>query len=379
MGAYVANEFDAPARRPWSLGAAPLAQTLTLTLTLALAVASCGKQSEPTATGAVAMPPYPTSTLAAEVVSAERRVDGRIEAVNQGTVSAQTSGEVTAIVRDVSESVAAGGVVLRLRAVQQRAGLDQADAALRAARSQAAEAEARYQRIADMYARKVVAKATFDEVTAYRDGAVARLDAANAARNAAREGLGYTEVRMPFAGVVTDRFVRVGETVAPGTPLFAAAALSEMRVIVDVSQDLALQIQSKPSAAVYLGDRRVDAVKVTLYPRAAADSGAFRVRIDLPRDGAEMLPGMFVKVGFITGEETRLLVPRTAIVERGEVTGLYVFEDSGAGRTVFRQVRLGHIRGDRVEILAGVSAGESIAIDPQLALRAIVATDRAAQ
>jgi RND family efflux transporter MFP subunit len=313
-----------------------------------------------------------------ERVTAERRIDGRIEAVNQGTVSAQTSGEVTAIVRDVSDSVAAGGVVLRLRAVQQRAGLDQADAALRAARSQAAEAEARYQRIADMYARKVVAKATFDEVTAYRDGAVARLDAAQAARSSAREGLGYTEVRMPYAGVVTDRFVRVGETVAPGTPLFAAAALGEMRVIVDVSQDLALQVQRMPTAVVYLGEQRLDASRVTVYPRAAADSGSFRVRIDLPKDGVAMLPGMFVKVGFVTGEEDRLLVPRTAVVERGEVTGIYVFEGEGGGRTVFRQVRLGHVRGDRVEVLAGLNAGEQVATDPQLALRALVSRERAA-
>jgi RND family efflux transporter MFP subunit len=336
-------------------------------------LAGCGReQATPAATGASA-PPYPTLTLEPQRVTSERRVDGRVEAIDQGTISAQTSGEVIEVMRDASDSVPANGVVLRLRAVQQRAGLQQAEAALRAAGARAIEAEARYQRIADMFARKVVAKATFDQVTADRDGAIAARDAARAARDSAREGLSYTEVRMPFAGVVTDRFVRVGELVAPGTPLFAAAATGELRVITDVSQDLALLVQQRPNAAVYANDRVFEAAKVTVYPRAANDSAAFRVRIDLPKDAAGLLPGMFVKVGFDMGEDERLLVPVTAFVERGEVTGVYVYESTGAGRTVFRQVRLGHVRGDSVEVLAGVSAGERIATDPQLAMRALMA------
>ena len=77
-----------------------------------------------------------------------------------------------------------------------------------------------------MYERKVVPKATLDEATANRDAAVARLSAARAALESAKEGVAYTEVRAPYAGVVTKRLVQVGETVSPGTPLMSGLSLA---------------------------------------------------------------------------------------------------------------------------------------------------------
>lgn len=333
-------------------------------------LAACNRSAGPGPVQAPARAPYATVVAAAEMVAAERRVAGRIEALNQGTVSAQTSGEVEQVLHDAGDSVPANGLVMRLRAVQQRAGLAQTDAAYRAAAARAAETEARYQRISDMYARQVVPKAAFDEITAVRASALAQRDAARAARDAAREGVAYTEARMPFAGVITERLVRKGEVVAPGTPLFSVSALGGLRVVTDVSQDLALIVRQRAAAVVYAGERRISARNVTVYPRAAAESAAYRVRVDLPDDTSGLLPGMFVRIGFVTGDETQILLPASAIVERGEVTGVYVFQPAGQGRTVFRQVRVGHAGGDRVEILAGIAAGEQVAIDPQAALRA---------
>jgi hypothetical protein len=71
---------------------------------------------------------------------------------------------------------------------------------------------------------------------------------------------------------------------------------------------------------------------------------------------------MFVKVGLVVGESERLLVPRSAVVERSEMRGIYVVAPDG--RVGLRQVRLGHVRGERVEILAGLAGGERIALDP---------------
>jgi RND family efflux transporter MFP subunit len=333
-------------------------------------LAACNRSPVASPAQSAAKAPYATVVAANQTVAAERRVDGRVEALNQGTVSAQTSGEVEQVLHDAGDSVPANGLVLRLRAVQQRAGLAQTDAAYRAAAARAAESETRYQRISDMYARQVVAKAAFDEITAVRASALAQRDAARAARDSAREGVAYTEVRMPFAGVITERLVRQGEAVAPGTPLLSVSALGGLRVVTDISQDLALIVLQRAAAFVYAGERRISARKVIVYPRAAVASAAYRVRVDLPDDVTGLLPGMFVKVGFVTGDETQILLPASSIIERGEVTGVYVFQPANKGRTVFRQVRIGHARDDRVEILAGVAAGEQVAIDPLAAFRA---------
>lgn len=309
-----------------------------------------------------------TATLLASVVvkpertPLERRLDGTIEAVNQGTVAAQTSGRVAAILYDVNDFVPAGAVIARLRATEQRAGMLQAEAALREATAREAEAQTRYQRISDMYERKVVAKAMLDEATANRDAAVARLAAAHAGLESAQEGVAYTEIRAPYAGIVTKRNVQVGETVAPGTPIMSGLSLQFLRVAVDVPQSIVEQVRRIRKAAVYVDGRRVDATKLTVFPEASTPSNTFRARLELPENAADLYPGMFVKVGFVVGDTEQLLMPASALVERSEVTAAYVVDASG--RTSLRQLRTGHRFDDRIEVLAGLKGGERVAIDP---------------
>jgi RND family efflux transporter MFP subunit len=296
----------------------------------------------------------------------ERQLDGIIEAVNQGTVAAQTSGRVVAILYDVNDFVPAGAVIIRLRATEQHAGLLQAEAAMREASAREAEALTRYRRIADMYDRKVVPKATLDEVTANKDAAVARLAAARAALESAKEGVAYTEVRAPYAGVVTKRLVEVGETVSPGTPLMSGLSLQRLRVAVDIPQSIVDQVRRIKRGAVYVDGRRIEASRVTVFPEASSPSNTFRARLELPENATDLYPGTFVKVGFVTGEAERLLLPARSLVERSEVTAVYVL-DSG-GRTSLRQVRVGDRFDDRVEILSGLAPGERVALDPLTAV-----------
>ncbi|HYL03763.1 MAG TPA: efflux RND transporter periplasmic adaptor subunit [Steroidobacteraceae bacterium] len=332
---------------------------------LALALAGCGGARAPPAPSAP--PPLATVAVQAERTPLERRLDGVIEAVNQGTVAAQTSGRVAAILYDVNDFVPAGAVIIRLRSTEQHAGLAQAEAALSEATARETEAQTRYRRLADMYERKVVPKATLDEATANREAAVARLAAARAGLTSAREGVAYTEIRAPYAGVVTRRLVQVGESVGPGTPLMSGLSLQFLRVTVDVPQSIVDQVRRIRQAAVYIGERRIEATHVTIFPEASAPSSTFRARLELPENATDLYPGMFVKVGFVTGTAQRLLVPAAALVERSEVAAVYVVDQHG--RAAMRQVRPGDRFGDRIEILSGLVPGEHVALDPLAAAR----------
>jgi RND family efflux transporter MFP subunit len=306
-------------------------------------------------------------TVESARIAVERKLDGVIEAVNQGTVAAQTSGRVTAILYDVNDFVPAGAVIVQLRSAEQKTGLLQAEAALREATAREAEIQTRYQRIADMYDRKVVPKATLDETAANRDAAVARLGAARAAVDSAREGVAYTEVRAPYAGVVTKRLVQVGETVSPGTPLMSGLSLQFLRVTVEVPQSIVAQIRRIKKAAVYVDGRRIEATSVTVFMEGSSPSNTFRARLEMPENATDLYPGMFVKAGFVVGEADRLLVPAASLVERSEVTAVYVLDPGG--RTSMRQVRIGDRFGNAVEILAGLAPGERIATDPLAAMK----------
>jgi RND family efflux transporter MFP subunit len=322
----------------------------------AVASASAERQPAPSADGLATM------VVAAQAAPTERMLDATVEAVNQSTVSAQTAGRVEAIFFDVNDAVPAGALLIRIRSTEQAASLTQAQAALKEATAREAEAQTRYERISDMYQRRVVAKATYDEASAARDAAVARLIAARAGLEAAREGVAYTEIRAPYTGVVTQKHVQVGEAVAPGTPLMTGASLDELRVVAEIPQSVIDQVRSARKAAVYVDGRRIESAGITIFPAAQPETNTFRARIDLPKGVQALSPGMFVKVGLIVGESERMLVPRSAVVQRSEMRGVYVVAPDG--RVSLRQVRLGHVRGEQVEILAGLADGERVALDP---------------
>jgi RND family efflux transporter MFP subunit len=339
------------------------------------ALSACGGDEDgPAKHAAAAASQLATVEVGAETAPAELRVDGVVEAVQQATLSAQTAGRVAEVAVDVNDRVAQGALLMRLRATEQVAGLAQSQAALRAASAQDAQARAQFQRIEDMYQRKVVARATYDEALAARDAAAANLAAAQAGLAAAREGVAYTELRAPFAGVVTSKRVQAGEVVAPGTPLLTVSGLGELRVVAEIPQAVADQVRAQPKARVYVGDRTLASTSVIVFPSAEPTSSTFRARVNLPQPTAGLAPGMFAKVGFVTGESSRMLVPRSAVVERSELRAVYVVGPDE--RVALRQVRLGRAVDDKVEVIAGLARGERVATDPAqagLAARPVVA------
>jgi len=119
-------------------------------------------------------------------------------------------------------------------------------------------------------------------------------------------------------------------------------------------------------AAVYVDGRRVEAKSLTLAPQASPESNSFLVRLELPENAADLYPGMFVKVAFVVGEAERLLIPAAALIERSEMTAVYV--RAADGRIALRQLRLGHRFEDKIEVLAGLESGETIVTDPLAAL-----------
>jgi membrane fusion protein, multidrug efflux system len=331
----------------------------------ALAVAGCGSGDKTSGNASTRASGLATLEVGAENAPAETLLDGVVEAVNQATLSAQTAGRVAEVLVDVNDTVRKDELLCRLRATEQVAGLGQAQAALQAATARDAQASAQFDRIRDMYERKVVARATYDEAVTARDAAAANLAAARAALESAREGVAYTEVRAPYDGVVTARRVQPGEAVAPGMPLLTVSALGTVRVVAEIPQSMADQVRSLRQARVYAGGESIASSAVTMFPAADPQSGTFRVRVDLPATSAPLAPGMHAKVGFATGEASRTLVPRSAVVERSELRAVYVVTPDG--HVVLRQVRLGRPFGDDIEVIAGLARGERVAVDPAAA------------
>lgn len=352
---------------------APRSMRAALAPALALALAACGS-GEPSHAPAP-IEGLETLVVAAGEAGAGRAWDGVVEAVRQASLSAQTSGRVTAVLHDINDRVAAGTVLVRLSAVEQQSGVEAARAQLRAAEATATEAEATYRRYVELSEAHYVSKLQLDEMRAKRDSAIAARDAARARLTDVGQQSAYTTIRAPYAGLVATRDVEPGESIGIGQPLMTIFAPDALRLEVSIPQSDAEAVRARPVASVTLADgRRVDASAVTVFPSADAATHAVRVRVQLPPLDPAPHPGTTAKVAFPAAAGTAFpRVPQSALVRRGEVVAVYVLAD---GRVSLRQVRIGDRSGDAVDVIAGLTPGETIAADPVAAVQALIAARR---
>jgi RND family efflux transporter MFP subunit len=352
-------------------------------LAVTLALTHCAQQ-DAAVTGAGNESRSNLRFVAAEVASAPRELvfDGVLEAVNQSTVSAQTSGRIVELTVDVDSTVRKGDVIARLRDTEPRARLDAADAAQREAQAQLTRTQAEYARAKAEFDAKYIAQAQMDIATAARDAAQARLAQTRAALDDAREQQDYALVRAPYAGIVTARHVQIGELAVPGRALVTMLSLDKLRAVADVPQQFIGALRDGGQARVTFPDGdTLAAGSIHIFPYADEHSHTFRVRVDLPEAGPHTIyPGELVKLAFDGPAVNTLSVPAAALAWRGEVAGLYVAEAQRTSPTPslppsilqFRAVRVGRsLPGQRIEILSGLTAGESVALDPIAAANAM--------
>lgn len=331
----------------------------------ALLVSAVILVSTPAMTWAETALPFETATVEMVQAPLERIYDGKVEAVHQATMSAQTSGRVAEVFYEVDDYVEPGAPIVRFTNTEQQAALRQADAALAETIARQKQAEEEFRRAASLFEAESSSKREYDQALATRDAAVARVEAMRSAVATAKQKLEYTLVRAPYAGIVTERYVEVGEAVSVGQPLMSGLSLESLRVVVDLPQQVAAKVRKYQTAVILTEDGRIDVAGLTIFPFADSASNTFTARVEMPPGQFALYPGMFVKVAFVIGDARRLMVPTSALVRRSEVTGVYVISDDSGLR--LRQIRVGITFGDHTEVLAGLSDGEQIALDPVLA------------
>lgn len=308
----------------------------------------------------------PLQTIAAGYKNLPREIqlDGVVEAVNQGTVSSQTQGQVIEVFFDVDDHVEEGKIIVRLNDSTHQVVLRQAKAELGRVVAQLDDARKDLVRLKKIFAKKLVSQAKMDQATTTLKSARANWEAAKSGVAAAREQLAFTVIKAPFSGIVTQRHIEMGETANSGSLLMSGISLDKLRVKVDVPQRLIAQVREYQHASIETPkDGLIRAESLTIFPFAHAASKTFRVRLKLPENLSGIMPGMYIKVSFVIGDEDFLLIPKDAVVYRSEVTGVYVVDKQT--KVHLRRIRVGHeVANDMIVVRAGLEEGELISIDP---------------
>ncbi len=331
-------------------------------VTLSLCAAACltGALAQ-AAEGAAVSPAALTSAVVAQrEVELSYPAEAVVEAVKQATLAAQVQGRISEVFVDAGARVKAGEVLMRIDAREAAEGLRGAQAVL-------TNAKAQLERTRSLYAQKFISQAALDKAEADYKAAAATSGQAGALH-------GFATITAPFAGIVAQRHAELGEMAAPGKPLLTLFEPQGLRVLASIPQYKLAEIRQLQSGQANLRARVefpasgkwLDGVRVELLPTVDANAHVMRARVYLPDAAAASsgaVPGMFARAHFIIGKASKLLVPAAAVVRRGELTGVYVL---GAQiQPQLRQVRLGEaVVGGDLEVLAGLAAGEQVALDP---------------
>jgi membrane fusion protein, multidrug efflux system len=318
----------------------------------------------PLACVAWAAEPLKAGTVEYRDVEAAYSADGVIEAVKQSTVAAQVTGRIIEIRFDVGDYVKKGQVIVRLDPRD-------ADETLAASRAQYAQAQANfvharanYERTRQLFAQKFVSQAALDKAEAEYRAAQAQSDAMQAGVARAETARGFATIIAPYSGVVSVRHIELGELATPGKPLMTGFDPTDMRVVANVPQHDVEAVRKASSVIVDVPalNRSVKATGITVLPTADPKTHTTRVRIDLP-PSRDIYPGMFARAKFVIGHERKLIIPAQTVLKRSELTAVYVIDRDD--RPHLRQVKLGEaVNPGEIEVLAGLTAGERIALEP---------------
>jgi RND family efflux transporter MFP subunit len=330
-------------------------------LLLAL-LAGCGDETPTPVKATVALK---TATVEMREVELTYSAEAVVEAVRQSTVAAQIAGRVVDIRFDVGDYGKKGEVIVRIdeRAASQavaasEAQLSEAQAALVQARSQ-------YERAKRLLSEKFISQAAFEQNEAAYKAAQARVAALLAGTGQAQTERSFATIVAPYSGVVSARHVELGEMAVVGKPLMTGFDPSTLRVVATVPQSQVAAIRAVRKARVEVSsqDAWLEVEQVTIVPSADPRTHTTQVRLELPQQVRGIYPGVYARAHFVVGKATRLLVPRAAVLRRSELTAVFVVDDQGAA--MLRQVRLGSA-GDEsaIEVLAGLKAGERVALEP---------------
>jgi RND family efflux transporter MFP subunit len=303
---------------------------------------------------------------------------GTVRTVRTSDLASQVMGNIVDIRVREGDRVQRGQVLAVIDDAQPRAAVERAASALAATEHQLAAAdsdlalaETTLKRYQSLYERKSVSPQEFDEVKARQQGALARRDMAQADQAQARVALAqahttldYTQIRAPFDGVVTAKKAEAGSLATPGMPILTVEDVRLYRLEATVNEDDLRHVRNGQPVPVLIDaidNAEMQGTVAEIVPAADAATRSFLVKIDLPAN-PRLRSGLFGRAEVSRGERPSLLIPRSALVERGQLQGVFVLDQNRVAG--LRYVTLGRPAGSEIEVLAGLQDGERVVAKP---------------
>jgi membrane fusion protein (multidrug efflux system) len=332
---------------------------IALGLCLVASLSACKKKEE---VAAKAPPPAPLKlelAVATEGPAPKQIVlTGIVKADQRLEVTADTAGKVLGVMVDRGQRVKQGQELVRLDVRTAALGAREAQANVASARAQRKLAEEECKRAQSLLDKGAITRSEYDRQSTQCTSALQQVEAAEARAGMMAKSLQDGIVRAPFEGVISDKNVTPGDWVQPGRPLFTLVDDDPLKIELSVPEAAVRAVQKDQKVELEAVAQPGKTYTATVT-RLGAEIGRTRsLMVEATLDKSDLVPGMFAEARLTVGQETRPIVPETAVVKRGKMWHAFVVVK---GEVQDRIVQIGpKPAAGQVSIIQGLAKGEKL-------------------
>jgi len=292
---------------------------------------------------------------------------GTVQASERVNLSTKLMGQITYLPVEEGQQVRKGQTLVRIKSAGLQAKKAQAQAMLTEAQAALSMATKDHARISRLFESQSATQKEMDDINAHLEMAKARVAAAEQMQREVQENLGYAEIKAPFDGYVVRKMVQSGDMANPGMPLMTVEAPAAYKVVAKVPENEVtnLQIGDEVQVSIEALENETFTAAITrINPAGDYRGGQFEVTVQLQPTTEQvraLKSGLFASVMLKKGSEQRIMLPEEALVQRGQLLGLYAVNEQG--EAMLRWIKTGKRYGGQVEVLSGLAAGEQYITD----------------
>ncbi|MGM0546556.1 MAG: efflux RND transporter periplasmic adaptor subunit [Bacteroidota bacterium] len=318
--------------------------------------------------------PISVVTQTADLVQGteSHRFSGTVTSDRTINMSTKVMGRITQLDVEEGDFVEKGDVLIRIKDDNLQAQKRQIESSLIEAKAGLQNVETNYNRMKNLYDQESATKKELDDISTEYEMAKAKVQTLESKLQEIEDMLDYTLLTAPFDGYVVSKMASEGDMAGPGQPIIAFEQEDMMKIKVTVPESEISLFSLNDTVSVDIkaaGYNNAGGVVANINQSGNRGSRQFSVEIMLPElaEDSGVKSGMFAEVGLTTDKDRAIVVPQSAIIERGQLTGIYTLNDDS--EVVLRWVRIGDTSGDNVEVLSGLSEGESFVASVDQRLR----------
>ncbi|MBI5634579.1 MAG: efflux RND transporter periplasmic adaptor subunit [Nitrospirae bacterium] len=286
---------------------------------------------------------------------------GTVKAKTVSLIASRMMGSITSIKVKEGDRVNAGHLLATVDDSDVAQRVRAAEKAVEAAAQQRSLADVTYKRYKNLYDDKALSGQELDQIETRNKVSDMEYERAKAMLQEARAYHAFTRITAPVPGLVTEKKADLGSTAVPGIPLFTIEDTSGYRIEASIDEKQAGKIKPGLEVTVFIEslNREIRGKVTEVVPAVDAATRTQLIKIAISSEG--LRSGSYGKVSIPAGKKEAILVNRKAVVEKGQLTGIYAVDANSI--ITYRLIRTGKAYGDKVEVLSGLNPNDKVIVD----------------